>query len=379
MKGFVYVMSNKAMPGLVKIGYSTKHPELRAEELDGTGLPHKFIVEYCAFVDTPDAFEQKIHNRLTRHREAKEFFRLTVEKAIAHILEIADDNRVLLLYQEGDLYSREAAARDRIERERFYELLDTERRLLFLTERDALESLLDLAWCYFDSSSKEPLASFPDSDRRVPDFDETWFSAAINSAPTQSLRKVAFYDWIVNLIEKISTMPNWQEAKAWAEEIEAAIERSKPSIDDSGSRFARDYECGIMANYVPTASQIKDGQIRAEKDDLHRALRMHLDLPKWKWHRFPWNLFDSDEEYKPDPIERIRTFLGIESELQKYLKATSGPRTSWLDLVKTNLGRAIQRRCRTSIAFSFVISEKDNCGSWVMTEKDSSSNDPKGS
>ncbi|WP_295427803.1 GIY-YIG nuclease family protein [uncultured Thiodictyon sp.] len=33
MKGFVYVMSNKAMPGLVKIGYSTKHPELRAEEL----------------------------------------------------------------------------------------------------------------------------------------------------------------------------------------------------------------------------------------------------------------------------------------------------------------------------------------------------------
>ena len=32
-KGFVYVMSNKSMPGIVKVGMSTKMPEERAKEL----------------------------------------------------------------------------------------------------------------------------------------------------------------------------------------------------------------------------------------------------------------------------------------------------------------------------------------------------------
>jgi len=36
MKGWVYVISNKAMSGLVKVGYSTKDPELRAAELSHT-------------------------------------------------------------------------------------------------------------------------------------------------------------------------------------------------------------------------------------------------------------------------------------------------------------------------------------------------------
>jgi hypothetical protein len=46
MKGWVYVISNKAMEGLIKVGHSTKDPELRAQELDHTGSPHPYIVEY---------------------------------------------------------------------------------------------------------------------------------------------------------------------------------------------------------------------------------------------------------------------------------------------------------------------------------------------
>jgi len=33
MKGWVYVITNKAMPGLVKIGFSMKDTEIRASEL----------------------------------------------------------------------------------------------------------------------------------------------------------------------------------------------------------------------------------------------------------------------------------------------------------------------------------------------------------
>jgi len=38
-KGWVYVTSNSELPGLVKVGFSTKVPSVRAEELSSTGLP----------------------------------------------------------------------------------------------------------------------------------------------------------------------------------------------------------------------------------------------------------------------------------------------------------------------------------------------------
>ncbi len=45
--GIVYVLSNRAMPGLVKIGMTTR-PELdaRLKELYTTGVPVPFDVEY---------------------------------------------------------------------------------------------------------------------------------------------------------------------------------------------------------------------------------------------------------------------------------------------------------------------------------------------
>lgn len=46
MKGYVYIISNQAMPGIFKIGFTLKDPELRAKELDSTGVPYPFIVEY---------------------------------------------------------------------------------------------------------------------------------------------------------------------------------------------------------------------------------------------------------------------------------------------------------------------------------------------
>lgn len=64
IRGWVYVLSNKAMPGLVKVGYSTKDPVLRIDELSGTGLPYAFELEYDALVGEPRDVEQKVHKRL---------------------------------------------------------------------------------------------------------------------------------------------------------------------------------------------------------------------------------------------------------------------------------------------------------------------------
>jgi T5orf172 domain len=84
-RGWVYVLSNKAMPGLLKIGFSTKDPMDRAIELEGTGVPFAFEVEYDVLVQDPRAVEGRTHELLSQFREAKEFFRTSASDAITAI------------------------------------------------------------------------------------------------------------------------------------------------------------------------------------------------------------------------------------------------------------------------------------------------------
>lgn len=85
MKGWVYVISNRAMSGLVKVGYSAKDPDLRAEELNHTNSPHPFVVEYDMLIEEPYQIEQRAHKYLSSVREGKEWFRCNAEEAIAAI------------------------------------------------------------------------------------------------------------------------------------------------------------------------------------------------------------------------------------------------------------------------------------------------------
>lgn len=72
MKGYVYIISNKAMPNILKIGYTMKDPSIRAQELNSTGVPHPYTVDYEILVDDPYTLEQKVHRRLKDFRENKE-------------------------------------------------------------------------------------------------------------------------------------------------------------------------------------------------------------------------------------------------------------------------------------------------------------------
>jgi hypothetical protein len=93
MKGWVYVITNnQAMPNFVKVGYSTKDPELRANELYSTGVPHRYTVEYDALVNEPYEIEQKVHKLLNSCIEDKEWFRCDVIKAVAAIRQVAGSN-----------------------------------------------------------------------------------------------------------------------------------------------------------------------------------------------------------------------------------------------------------------------------------------------
>lgn len=87
MSGYLYVLTNPAMPDLVKIGITTRPVEDRVAELNSaTGVPDKFVVEaYCESSD-PATHERLVHQSLGGVRvSGKEFFRVDVKTAIAEV------------------------------------------------------------------------------------------------------------------------------------------------------------------------------------------------------------------------------------------------------------------------------------------------------
>ena len=82
-KGYVYILTNEHMPGLVKIGRTTGQPSLRAQQLFQTGVPSPFVVEHAALSPDCVELENTIHEHFEKFRVSadREFFRVTPEDA----------------------------------------------------------------------------------------------------------------------------------------------------------------------------------------------------------------------------------------------------------------------------------------------------------
>ncbi len=84
--GFIYILSNASMPGLLKIGYTTRTVHERVQELNRpTGVPTPFKIEAYFHSDSPEAQERRVHQALASCREGKEFFRIDAEVAKAKV------------------------------------------------------------------------------------------------------------------------------------------------------------------------------------------------------------------------------------------------------------------------------------------------------
>lgn len=85
--GFVYVMTNQSMPGLVKVGFTTRPPSLRAQELSAaTGVPGSFVVEYYAEHADARMQEGYFHDDNAQFRvDGSEFFSMSLEAAIDYM------------------------------------------------------------------------------------------------------------------------------------------------------------------------------------------------------------------------------------------------------------------------------------------------------
>jgi hypothetical protein len=90
----VYILTNTAMPGLIKIG-RTDELTGRLKQLYGSGVPLPFECFYAARVNDSIKVEKKLHIAFAPHRlnENREFFRLDPTNAAA-ALELAEVENV---------------------------------------------------------------------------------------------------------------------------------------------------------------------------------------------------------------------------------------------------------------------------------------------
>jgi len=100
-RGYVYILTNEAMPGLVKIGKTTRSVEQRAAELTHTGIPFPFDVVAQAYSPDCSELEQWVHGQLSdcRVNTQREFFLCDVLKA-ERILEQAHREQVTVWLQD---------------------------------------------------------------------------------------------------------------------------------------------------------------------------------------------------------------------------------------------------------------------------------------
>ena len=101
--GFVYVLSNKAMPGLLKIGHTTRNSGIRKEELYTTGVPIKFEVEIEISTDNALHLERKLHSYFGKFRYTsdREFFQCEIEFTVRQIKKYLESGNAQFDYISG--------------------------------------------------------------------------------------------------------------------------------------------------------------------------------------------------------------------------------------------------------------------------------------
>ncbi len=86
MAGIVYLLTNEAMPGFVKIGKTTQDdPQVRMDQLYNTSVPVPFTCVLALQVEKPSEVERALHEafRPNRINPKREFFKIEPEQAIA--------------------------------------------------------------------------------------------------------------------------------------------------------------------------------------------------------------------------------------------------------------------------------------------------------
>ena len=169
--GIVYLLTNPVMPGLVKIGMTTREDmDARMRELYSTGVPVPFECQFACRVEKTDCakIEKALHTAFSPQRvnANREFFRIQVEqaKAILALFHHEDVTEEVTDEIENDLTPDDKAATQNAKVRRpslnFYEMgmkkgdvllwredpsisvvIDSERRVIYQDEEVSISAL----------------------------------------------------------------------------------------------------------------------------------------------------------------------------------------------------------------------------------------------
>lgn len=89
----IYILSHKAMPNILKIGFTTRHIKERLKELESTGVPGAFTTELYFETDNAEIFEKLLHKSLKEFHFAKEYFQVDIKTVIKVIHILIKDNK----------------------------------------------------------------------------------------------------------------------------------------------------------------------------------------------------------------------------------------------------------------------------------------------
>lgn len=95
--GIVYILTNDAMPGIIKIGITEDSVESRIKSLDNTSLPLPFRFYFAIESKRYKEIEKLAHDAFStfRIRENREFFKIDPERAVS-ALKISGDKEIKL-------------------------------------------------------------------------------------------------------------------------------------------------------------------------------------------------------------------------------------------------------------------------------------------
>ena len=120
-EGIVYILTNPAMPGIVKIGKTTREMDARLNELYSTGVPLPFECAYAAWVGDETQVERAFHQAFGPYRvnPKREFFNIEPEQAIALLELMAQEDLTPAIQREAENVDRDAnASAERFKRQR---------------------------------------------------------------------------------------------------------------------------------------------------------------------------------------------------------------------------------------------------------------------
>lgn len=147
MKGWIYVITNQAVRGLVRVGVTPKDPVAFAEALDKGGLPFSYEVGYEALVPDMDAADKAVTAALADKSEGKGWYACSVVESVRRIVDAIGD--LILLEKRydqlsrADWFAKEASSPDPLRRVEAISDPDCPLNVLqFVAEREQNESVL---------------------------------------------------------------------------------------------------------------------------------------------------------------------------------------------------------------------------------------------